>query len=86
MKIQTHLTSESLRKPIERMFELSAAKIRSIEKSWDSSKGTPVFTVRGKYSTRGWTEWTRGFQYGGALLQFDATGHQHVRKSLALDQ
>jgi unsaturated chondroitin disaccharide hydrolase len=77
MKIQSHLTSESLRKPIERMFELSAAKIRSIEKSWDSSKGTPVFTVRGKYSTRGWTEWTRGFQYGGALLQFDATGEGH---------
>src|SRR5262249_24543016 len=23
---------------------------------------------------RGWTEWTQGFQFGSALLQFDATG------------
>ena len=32
-----------------------------------------MFTVAGKYTTRGWTEWTQGFQYGSALLQFDAT-------------
>jgi hypothetical protein len=29
--------------------------------------------VEGKYTTRGWTEWTQGFQYGCALLAFDAT-------------
>ena len=40
------------------------------------SKGSPVFTVAGKYSTRGWTEWTQGFQYGSAILQFDATGEK----------
>jgi unsaturated chondroitin disaccharide hydrolase len=33
-----------------------------------------VFTVDGVYTSRGWTEWTQGFQYGSALLQFDATG------------
>ena len=33
-----------------------------------------MFTVAGKYTTRGWTEWTQGFQYGAAILQFDATG------------
>ena len=33
-----------------------------------------MFTVEGKYTTRGWTEWTQGFQYGAALLTFDATG------------
>ena len=27
-----------------------------------------------KIYTRGWTEWTQGFQFGSALLQFDATG------------
>ena len=31
-----------------------------------------VFTVDGKYTTRGWTEWTQGFQFGSSLLQFDA--------------
>ena len=26
---------------------------------------------------RGWTEWTQGFQFGAAVLQFDATGDAH---------
>jgi hypothetical protein len=30
--------------------------------------------VQGRYQARGWTEWTQGFQFGSALLQFDATG------------
>src|SRR5258708_12847409 len=34
---------------------------------------SPVFTVAGKYTSRGWTEWTQGFQFGSAILQFDAT-------------
>ena len=42
--------------------------------SWASANGAPVFTVDGRYTARGWTEWTEGFQYGSALLQFDATG------------
>jgi unsaturated chondroitin disaccharide hydrolase len=58
---------------IDRMFELSAAKIDSLERSW-SMHGAPVFTVHGRYTARGWTEWTEGFVYGAALLQFDATG------------
>ena len=59
---------------VRRMFELSDAKIRSIEKTWAPAKGAPVFTVGGKYTSRGWTEWTQGFQFGSAILQFDATG------------
>jgi len=59
---------------INQLFELSAAKIHSLEKSWNPSNGAPVFTVQGRYTARGWTEWTEGFQYGSALLQFDATG------------
>jgi unsaturated chondroitin disaccharide hydrolase len=59
---------------IERLFELSAQKLRSIEDTWQRSDGAPVFTVRGRYQARGWTEWTEGFQFGSALLQFDATG------------
>ncbi|MCL4202104.1 MAG: glycoside hydrolase family 88 protein [Pirellulaceae bacterium] len=56
------------------MWELSAGKIRSIEDAFGAGAGTPVFTVAGKYSTQGWTEWTQGFQFGSAILQFDATG------------
>ena len=61
---------------IARMWELSAAKIRSTERSYDPSKGSPVFTVSGAWTSRGWTEWTQGFQYGSAMLQFDATGEK----------
>jgi unsaturated chondroitin disaccharide hydrolase len=74
IKIDPSVTPASLRKAIERMFDLSAEKIRSIERTWDSSRGTPVFTVKGRYTSRGWTEWTQGFQFGAAFLQFDATG------------
>lgn len=76
IKIAKSISPASLQKPIERLFELSASKINSLERSWDPAKGTPVFTVRGKYTSRGWTEWTQGFQFGAAFLQFDATGQQ----------
>src|SRR3954463_2407950 len=58
---------------VNRVFEISAAKIRSLEQSWSLESGAAVFTVKGRYTARGWTEWTEGFQYGSALLQFDAT-------------
>jgi len=68
------LTPTALAPRLRRLFELSAAKIRAIEQSWEPSHGSPVFTARGKYTSRGWTEWTQGFQFGAAILQFDATG------------
>ena len=58
------------------MWELSARKIRAIERSYDPARGAPVFTAGGAWTSRGWTEWTQGFQYGSALLQFDATGEK----------
>src|SRR2546428_464929 len=75
-KIDFKLTPQKLLPQIERLFELSGRKILSIEKTWKPEHGTPVFTVKGKYTTRGWTEWTQGFQFGSALLQFDATGDE----------
>ncbi len=74
IKIDSKLTPKKLVPQIERVFELSGQKILSIEKSWKPSAGTPVFTVKGKYTSMGWTEWTQGFQYGSAVLQFDAMG------------
>jgi hypothetical protein len=76
IKIDRSLTALKLLPKITRLFELSAGKILSLEKTWNPSKGTPVFTARGKYTSRGWTEWTQGFQFGSALLQFDATGEK----------
>src|SRR3954452_14289918 len=59
---------------IQRVFEISAGKILSIENTWKPEDGAPVFTVEGRYRARGWTEWTQGFQFGSALLKYDATG------------
>ena len=73
MKIDDELTAADLRPDIERLWEASAAKIDSIEQTCRPGQGSPVFTVEGRYTARGWTEWTQGFQYGSALLQFDAT-------------
>ena len=70
------IDTQNLLRKIEKMWELSAKKIRSIEKNYDVKKGAPVYTINGTYTSRGWTEWTQGFQYGSALLQFDATGDQ----------
>jgi unsaturated chondroitin disaccharide hydrolase len=67
-------TPRDLVPKIERLFALSAQKIVSLEKTWNAADGAPVFTVEGRYRTRGWTEWTQGFQFGSAILQFDATG------------
>lgn len=70
------LTPTDLLPAIIQMWELSAQKILAIEEAWDHQQGAPVFTVEGQYTSRGWTEWTQGFQYGSALLQFDATGDE----------
>lgn len=74
VKIDPRVTPGRLVPRLERLFELSATKILNIERSWKNRDGAPVFTVAGKYTTRGWTEWTQGFQFGSALLQYDATG------------
>ncbi|MCP5521880.1 MAG: glycoside hydrolase family 88 protein [Verrucomicrobiales bacterium] len=73
LKLDPRLTPKKLLPKLERFFDLSGRKILAIEKSWKPSDGTPVFTVKGRYTTRGWTEWTQGFQFGSAILQFDAT-------------
>lgn len=77
MVIDTTLKPEDFKQAIDRFWELSGKKIRAIDKSWDPSTGAPVFTVKGKYAARGWTEWTQGFQYGSALLQYDATADKY---------
>ncbi len=76
MKIDNKIRPADLTRKIRRLWELSAGKIRSIERRDWRAQGSPVFTVRGRYTARGWTEWTQGFQVGSAILQFDATGEK----------
>lgn len=74
MRISPDITASSLDQHTQRVFTLAAAKTTSLDQAWDVSQGAPVFTIEGKYASRGWTEWTQGFQFGIPLLVFDATG------------
>lgn len=76
--IDKDLKPADLSEKLKRFWQLSGDKIRLIGKDYDDSKGSPVFTVNGNYSTRGWTEWTQGFQYGSAILHYDATGEEDM--------
>ena len=76
MNIDLAIKPEDLLPKLRRFWDLSAAKIASLAAYDDSAAGSPVFTVEGRYTARGWTEWTQGFQLGSAILQFDATGQR----------
>ncbi len=80
LKINQQLEASHLASRIAKFWELSATKILSIERECDPSAGSPVFTAAGRYTSRGWTEWTQGFQYGSSILQFDATGDPEFLK------
>ncbi|MBM3493058.1 MAG: glycosyl hydrolase [Armatimonadetes bacterium] len=78
MLIDAALRPADLVPTIARLWEASAPKIAAIERRIGVGDASPVFTVDGKYTARGWTDWTQGFQFGSALLQFDATGDAEV--------
>jgi len=78
VEINFTLTLQDLAAKLERFWELSGQKLHLLDQEYDSSQGSPVFTIKGKYTTRGWTEWTQGFQYGSYILQYDATGDQDM--------
>ena len=48
MKIDNSLKPADLSKPIDALFSIAAQKVTDLDRSWDSSRGTPVFTVQGK--------------------------------------
>ncbi|HEY6549488.1 MAG TPA: glycosyl hydrolase [Vicinamibacteria bacterium] len=74
LHIDESLAARDLLPAARRVFEASAAKTSRLAARWNPADGTPVFTVRGVYTSRGWTEWTQGFQFAAPLLEFDALG------------
>ena len=78
MKIDFDIDIKNLKPALDGFWELASQKVNSLESDYDVSKGAPVFTVEGKYTTRGWTEWTQGFQFGIPLLIFEATGNREM--------
>lgn len=73
MHIDPKLSARQLLPALARFFALAGPKIERLHDTWNPANGTPVITKAGRYTTRGWTEWTQGFQYGCQWLQFDAT-------------
>jgi hypothetical protein len=74
--IKPTLKPADLAPKLKKLWEASAPKILSLDADDKPGSATPVFTVAGKYTARGWTEWTQGFVYGSAILQYDATGDE----------
>ncbi len=74
MQLDLSLTPDDLGPLLDRFFEIAAVKVRGLHREWDPSRGSPVFTVEGRYTTRSWTEWTLGFFCGMPLLLFEARG------------
>ena len=76
MIVKDTLAPAALLPAIDRVFSLAGPKIRDIDQHYPKNQGAPVFTVAGKYTARGWTEWTQGFQFGSSVLQFEASGEK----------
>lgn len=77
ISLSNELELSQFEAPISDFADRAKDKIRRLGKSWNQALyGSPVFTVEGQYSSRGWTEWTQGFQYGCQILLFDATGDE----------
>jgi unsaturated chondroitin disaccharide hydrolase len=76
IKLDRKLAPTDLLPLLERFWARSAECIEAVERSCPPGGPSPVFTRKGRYTSQGWTEWTQGFQFGSALLHFDATGDQ----------
>ncbi len=76
LQIDHQLTPSALLPQVQELFRVSGEKINRLQKRWRPQDGTPVFTIKGEYTSRGWTEWTQGFQFGAAIYQFEATGDE----------
>ncbi|MBT4779400.1 MAG: glycosyl hydrolase, partial [Polaribacter sp.] len=78
--ILSDINIQDLKKPLDAFWKLASEKALLLHKEYDTKQGSPVFTVHGKYTTRGWTEWTQGFQYGIPLLIAEATSNKELLK------
>jgi len=76
IKIDSEIRPLTLKLKIDHMWEVSGQKILSLAAGETPGTPTPVFTIQGQYTARGWTEWTQGFVYGSAILQYDALGDE----------
>ena len=67
LKINEGISPQDLQPKVNALFECAGQKIQAIKASQEDSGPSPVFTIAGQYTSRGWTEWTQGFQFGCAI-------------------
>lgn len=77
MQIDQSIELQDSARAARRVAAVASRKIHTLLKRWNASDA-PVFTVAGRYSSRNWTSWTRGFLYGQALICFEMTGEEDV--------
>ena len=78
IRIDQELTARAFASNLKQLFERATHSTEAIRRRWNPSDGTPVFTSGGKYTSRGWTEWTQGFVYGNAIYLYDATDNREL--------
>ena len=78
MIVDLDLTPRALGPDLARFWPLAAGKARGLLSYHERAESTPVFTVAGRYTARGWTEWTQGFQLGLPLLVYEVTGQTEL--------
>lgn len=78
IKIDTAIEPASVGPDLKRLWDMAGPKVKRLCRRDSPDHATPVYTVEGRYTARGWTEWTQGFLYGEAILQFDATGDEEA--------
>lgn len=80
LQIDSQLAPADLAARLERLWPLVRAKVLAVDADFGPGKPAPVITIGGRYQPQGWTEWTQGFQFGCALLAFDATNDAELLK------
>ena len=78
MKIDVTLDPKALANAAATTANSASVKTRALLRRWNAADGAPVYTVAGRYTARGWTNWTQGFLYGQALLCFELTGEEDL--------
>ena len=84
IEIDVGIEAADLNDALARLWTTTGPKVKRLCRQDSADQPTPVYTVAGRYTARGWTEWTQGFLYGEAILQFDATGVRHDLGRLVL--
>lgn len=78
VKIEESILVGDLSTGLSEAFSSARRKASTLAQRWSAADGSPVITRDGIYGSRGWTEWTQGFQFGIPLLIFDATGDEEM--------